>query len=337
MPTVDGQWIPPSQLIAALGNEGFQKYLELQAQSAAVRPAIKKEEEFEVPAVPLDARENFKFGCDPELFVFKDGIPVSAEGLIPGTKSAPHKVEGGAVQVDGMAAEFNIEPATTFKDFNHNIELVMKQLTTMLPEGHELRAVPAVVFDKEIFDAAPEKAKELGCSPDYNAWTGQVNPPPKSPDNPFLRTASGHIHIGWTEDADLSDPQHVMNCVDLVKQLDWYLGGWSVKVDTDPTRRSLYGKAGALRFKDYGVEYRVLSNFWITSRDRRLAVWNRLQTAIDTMSKGFLPDKQFNYNALLQKSINETSVDSFLFSSCRFPLVSLIGASPRRVSAKSPY
>ena len=54
-------------------------------------------------------------GADPEAFVvLKDGgIPVSAHGLLPGTKDKPFPVEKGAVQVDGMAAEFNIEPAAT--------------------------------------------------------------------------------------------------------------------------------------------------------------------------------------------------------------------------------
>jgi hypothetical protein len=325
MPYSNGEWFPPSLFIATYGVDAFEK-----GQTTGVWPEgftpnnkAKKEEDTEVSTAPLDAREGFKFGADPELFVFKDGVPVTAEGLIPGTKAEPHKVECGAVQVDGMAAEFNIDPASSFKDFNHNIEAVMKQLEALLPPSHELRAVPAVTFDKEVFDAAPEKAKELGCQPDYNAWKGQVNPPPKDPNNPFLRTASGHIHIGWTEGADLSDPQHIMNCVDLVKQLDWYLGGWSVKVDADPTRRQLYGRAGALRFKDYGVEYRVLSNFWITSRERRLAVWNRLQYAIEAMSKSFMPDNPSAYNTLLQESINSSVLNAQLAKQFKYPLISL--------------
>lgn len=211
----------------------------------------------------------------------------------------------------------------------------MKQLTAMLPEGHELRAIPAVTFGKEEFDGAPDKAKELGCSPDYNAWTGEVNPPPKDPDNPYLRTASGHIHIGWTEGADLSDQQHILNCRDMVKQFDWYLGGWSLRVDTDPARRRLYGKAGAMRFKDYGVEYRVLSNFWITSRDRRLAVWNRMQTAINAMAQGFLPETAARHNNLLIEGINTGELAPVFVSQYKYPLLSLVSNAPR--ARKSPF
>lgn len=273
----------------------------------------------------IPAFDGFKFGCDPELFV-KDanGRYVSAEGLIPGTKEEPFKVEGGAVQVDGMAAEFNIDPASEFKEFNSNIEKVLNKLQSFLPEGYSLDAVPYVRFDPEVFDAAPDKAKELGCSPDFNAWTGEVNPPPAAPDDPYMRCASGHLHIGWTEDADLDDLQHVANCRDLVKQLDWFLGGWSVKIDTDPTRRKLYGRAGACRYKPYGVEYRVLSNFWIVSRDRRLAVWNRMQAAIRDMRKNFYPGSVGRTaNTQLVDSINETKADARLTKFYRYPLSSI--------------
>lgn len=270
----------------------------------------------------LDGRPGFKFGCDPELFVKNDkGVFVSAEGLIPGTKAQPHPVKCGAVQVDGMAAEFNIDPATSFEEFNNNIKTVLKELAAFLPAGYTLEAVPSVTFSQDEWEKSPDSAKELGCTPDFNAWTGEINPPPVDPDNPMLRTASGHIHIGWTEDMPLSDLQHVMNCRDLVKQLDWYLGGWSTKIDKDPTRRRLYGKAGACRFKTYGVEYRVLSNFWVTSSDRRLNVWNRLQLAIDDMRTIIIADRSEENNSRLVEQINESVWDSSLVRQHRYPLV----------------
>jgi hypothetical protein len=284
----------------------------------------------------IEAKEGFKFGCDPEAFVLntKTGKHVTAEGLIPGTKTDPHPVKHGAIQVDGMAAEFNIDPVDNFKDFNRNIQAVINQLQKMLPPDHVLDFIPSVVFDEKIFNASPDKAKELGCSPDFNAWTGDVNPPPAGADNPCLRTASGHIHVGWTEDGDLTDEQHLMNCRDLVKQFDWYLGGWSTTVDTDPTRRQLYGRAGACRYKTYGVEYRVLSNFWVVSRERRLAVWNRMQLAIEAMAKQFMPDCVISqtYNSLLQTGINESSLHPDLVRSYAYPLV----ADERPTMVKRP-
>jgi hypothetical protein len=292
-----------------------------------------------MPTLAIDAPEGFKFGCDPECFILnmKTGDYVSAEGLIPGTKAEPHVVKHGAVQVDGMAAEFNIDPADNFKDFNRNIQAVVNQLSKMLPEGHVLDFVPSVTFKPEIFNDAPDKAKELGCSPDFNAWTGDVNPPPAMSDNPFLRTAAGHLHIGWCEDGDLTDPQHIMNCRDLVKQLDWYLGGWSVAEDTDPTRRLLYGRAGACRFKQYGVEYRVLSNFWCTSREKRLAVWNRMQLAISAMRNKFMPDEVPSlFNSLLQEGINRSSLDPTLIRDFCYPLMTTTPPPTGRYGRRVP-
>lgn len=329
MPVIDGLWVPPSAIIAEIGITAYMAKYEEHEDTMPVTKRIRikttPEVKEEKMSVPIDAREGFTFGADPELFVFRNGEAVTAEGLIPGTKAKPYEVKDGVfVQVDGMAAEFNIPPAKTFKDFNHSIDSAIKQLDAMLPKGHELRVIPAVTFGEDAFNAASDKSKELGCSPDYNAWTGQVNPPPKAA-NPFLRTAAGHLHIGWTEDAGLHDRQHVMNCCDLVKQFDWFLGGWSVKVDDDPTRRSLYGKAGACRIKPYGVEYRVLSNFWITSRDRRLAVWNRMQRAIESISKAYYPDKSRQFNELLQKSINTSKLDRALTQHYPYPLLTMEG------------
>jgi hypothetical protein len=203
---------------------------------------------------PLPARQGFTFGCDPEFFIVDSKGNAVCPTFIPGTKAEPHAVEYGAVQRDGMAAEFNIEPAKTFEEFDRNIVAVMKQLKAMLPAGYRAKIVPSMEFREEAFDEVPPDALELGCTPDFDAWTGDQNLPPSCADRPFLRTASGHIHVGWTEDADLSDLQHSMNCRDIVKQFDWYLAAWSLRVDPDPTRRLLYGKAGAYRPKPYGVE-----------------------------------------------------------------------------------
>lgn len=279
----------------------------------------------------MNGVEGFKFGCDPEGFIRDpEGKPVTAEGIIPGTKADPYPVPHGALQVDGMAAEFNIDPASTFLEFDRNIVEVMKALEGFLPKGFTFDACPTVTFGKKAFDSAPDKAKELGCTPDFNAWTGEVNPPPNDPDNPYLRTASGHLHIGWTDGSDLGDAQHIMNCQDLTKQFDWYLGAFSVQVDPDPTRRRLYGRAGAYRPKPYGVEYRVLSNFWITTKERRLMIWNRMQYAINDMRSRFFPDKAGpGSNKLVCEYINNAKRNKGLETTYAYPITTLDPAFSR--------
>ncbi len=267
------------------------------------------------PIIPM---KDFTFGCDPEVFVVdKSGKAVSPVPFIPGSKEEPYKVEFGAIQRDGMAAEFNIDPANNFHDFNRNINAVMNQMKKFIPKDHNFAIVPHVVFDETIWASVPEDAKELGCSPDFNAWTGGVNTPP-NPVIPSMRCAGGHVHIGWTNNAELDDPQHIMNCRDLVKQMDWFVGGWSVKQDNDPVRRTLYGTAGACRYKPYGVEYRTLSNFWLKTPESRLNMWNRMQQAIWQMGNMFLPERGAYMNDFLVESINTSKMQRKL-SGLKFP------------------
>ena len=159
---------------------------------------------------PLPVFKGFKIGADPELFVANaKGVFVCPETFLPGTKVEPYPVKGGAVQVDGFAAEFNINPSESFEEFNNNIEDVLVGLKSFLPPGYTLHALPSVTFTPEVYDRASDFAKQLGCSPDFNAWTGEPNPPPNVDQTPYLRTAAGHIHIGWTEDATPDDNSKV--------------------------------------------------------------------------------------------------------------------------------
>lgn len=229
-----------------------------------------------------------KIGCDPELFVFNTMTAeyVSAHDLIPGTKVDPFPVECGAVQVDGTAAEFNIDPVRTFGEFDHNIRRVTEQLEAMLPEGHMLMATSCLTWDVDYFSTLPYSAVELGCMPDFDAWTGRRNPKPRLKTSPTLRTAAGHIHIGFTEGQSLQDPRHIMECRRMAQLMDWHVGAWSTVVDPDKTRRQLYGKAGACRYKTYGVEYRTLSNFWVLNPVYREEVWDRTMMALTDFFNG---------------------------------------------------
>lgn len=286
-------------------------------------PAKKQAAEFrELPRV---IKDGFTLGCDPEGFIFntKTNKPVPASRFIPGTKWEPHKVDKGAIQVDGMAAEFNTDPAKTAEEWEENISAVIKQLEGYLPPHHELRWCPSVVFDRDDFNSAPDECKELGCSPDFDAWSGAVNPPPYR-ENPCLAVAGGHIHFGWTKDEDLSDCQHLINCQDLGKQSDYFLGAWGAFVDKDTVRPTLYGKMGAIRFKPYGVEYRVLSNFWVANEQLRRQAWDRACMAIDCMSGMYMPDRvHHKVTDKLRQSILTHEVTGETLEQLAFPIRTL--------------
>lgn len=241
-------------------------------------------------------------GCDPEVFVRQDGVFKSAYGLIKGDKKNPQPVPHGAVQVDGMALEFNINPAATEDEFVLSVQSVFDTMCKMVP-GYEVVAVPVADFDADYLKAQPKEALELGCDPDFNAWTNTVNPRPDG-DRP-MRTASGHVHVGWTNGESPKDANHVERCNMLIQQLDFYLGLPSLMYDKDERRRSMYGRAGACRYKSYGVEYRTLSNAWLSSKERMAWVFRATQKAVQEAMNGNLLVEKFGD---IQSIINTSDV-----------------------------
>lgn len=223
---------------------------------------------------------NFTVGADPELFLRKNGRPVSAHGLFEGTKENPQPVPGGAIQVDGMACEFNIDPVPYkggWKAFDANITSAIGSLRKQV-EGHSLSIRPTQDFDAKYIKEQPPEAKELGCDPDFNAYTMVENPTPDGSVN--FRTAAGHVHVGWGADIPVDSEEHLEICASLVKHLDQCVGLYMTCIDDDPRRRELYGKAGAFRPKPYGVEYRTPSNVWLKNKTRRKLMYSLIRISI---------------------------------------------------------
>jgi len=258
----------------------------------------------------------FTVGADPELFVSSKGSIVSAYDMIPGTKDKPHPVKLGAVQVDGMALEFNIDPAGSRTAFVRNITTVMDELKAMIPKGHQFAIEPSTHFPRELLDSLPEAATELGCEPDYNAYTENVNPTPDAATT--LRTAAGHIHVGFTDGTEL--PGHFDICCDLTKQFDASLGLYSLLKDSNTERRKLYGRAGAFRPKPYGMEYRVLSNFWLKDRATMKEVYDITMQALNDFAAG-----DFYYNR--RSSMHGYTPKYFINSGCDFTRKGLTDSS----------
>jgi hypothetical protein len=218
-------------------------------------------------------------GCDPEVFlVDAAGKFISSVGLIGGTKDAPMPidVEGNAVQEDNVAVEFNTPPCSSKEMFIENI----RKNKTWLEEkaaslGLSVSINPSAVFDPEQLQT--EAAQTFGCEPDYNAWKGgAVNPRPFASD-PNLRSCGGHIHVELPDFAD--------KCL-VVQWMDLYVGCLMLEFDDDKARRSLYGKAGACRFKPYGVEYRTASNRWIEDDEKIAWVWDQTDKAVEKAMQG---------------------------------------------------
>lgn len=251
-------------------------------------------------------------GADPEMFVRdrKTKKFVSAHTMVPGTKLAPFKVPQGATQYDGVAAEFNIDPSRTSTEFVGNIHSVINTIKTQIGKDNELVLEPTATFDPEYFDNLPPDVRELGCNPDFNAYTGDQNPSPDTSPDPYMRTASGHIHVGWSakdQEFDPNDPAHQGDCHMVAKQMDYALGVMSLLWDPDPKRRTLYGKAGCLRYKKYGMEYRTMSNRWLSSPDLEVYVFANAHKAMTDLFSGVNYSEMFGDAA--KKIIDENIID----------------------------
>lgn len=221
-----------------------------------------------------------KLGADPEVFIFDKVLNrvISAEGLIGGTKEAPKKISkvGHAIQEDNVMAEFNIPPALDAESFSRDIQLVLDYLNeNVVPEGCEVLVKPSAVLDEMYLMS--EQALRFGCDPDLNVWEREANSSPNSDTN--LRTCGGHIHVGYND-------IRTQTSEDIIKAMDLFLGVPSILMDTDTERRKMYGKAGACRFKNYGVEYRTLSNFWIKTDELRKWAFNNTILAIQAVENG---------------------------------------------------
>ncbi len=214
-------------------------------------------------------------GADPEVFLISEqtGRFVSSIGKIGGSKSDPRALEriGFYLQEDNVAVEFNIPPARELQEFVESIQWSVQRIEKEVKDQScRVEIIPAAIFPNE--ELSHPRAQHAGCDPDYNAWKRVMNPRPRVADG-NLRTGAGHVHVGISP-----KPKFSREC--LVKAMDLNLGIGSVLLDDDALRKSLYGKAGAFRPASYGLEYRVLSNFWLRSKELIEWVYNQTHAAI---------------------------------------------------------
>jgi hypothetical protein len=214
----------------------------------------------------------FMVGSDPEAFIRdSSGQLVSAIGLVPGTKWAPHATPHGSIQHDNILAEFNSRPSASLGDFINNHRLIISDLEDVItPLGLHLDFIASAMASNELL--SDPITRIAGCEADFDAWRLCAN---ESAGAAYasgnLRAAGGHLHISY--DQAVGEP---MNRIKMARALDLVLGVPSVIHDSDSARRTLYGKAGSFRPKDTlqetpdpydGIEYRTLSNFWLRSDD----------------------------------------------------------------------
>lgn len=222
----------------------------------------------------------YKLGADPEVFIYStvNHKIVSVEGLIAsdgvGTKQNPLEIESGfAIQEDNVLAEFNIPPCTTKQQWVDSLDFGLNAINVCLPDDYVYKIQTSHEMDVECLKT--QQSLEIGCEPDLNAWTHGEN---KHEFTGTLRCAGGHIHVGINDESKHYNPNFIRQSV---KAMDLFLAIPSLLLDTDVRRREIYGSAGSFRYKDYGFEYRTLSNFWLASVELQKWVWDQTMKALE--------------------------------------------------------
>ena len=245
-------------------------------------------------------------GADPELFIIneKTNDVVSSIGLIPGEKGKPFEPKGYkkgfGIETDNILAEFNIPPASSADEFVNNITLMKNYINDYVKNINPdlgIQCIASRMVNKDQLQS--KEAKLFGCDPDYNAYTEDVNPRPEGAKT-NLRSAGFHVHVGY-------DNKNVRRSLKIVKMLDIFLGVPSVLLDKDTKRRSLYGKAGSFRLQPWGVEYRVLSSFMMSTPELTRFVYDQTFAAVRS---GELFLNGIGNRVDIQKIINENDTET---------------------------
>ena len=223
-------------------------------------------------------------GSDPEFFLAKRtmlgrvGAVVGSERAIP-EEGMLHKIikqgrtaaedeKAPRVIRDGFQVEINPLQNTCRQSGANDIAYCFRGLATVLKEkGYTINFSPTVKVTKKEMESLSNKSRMFGCTPSKNAYGEVVELP--DPETYLIRAAGGHIHLG-TPFKTGNDPSIKVlkqtDVTEVIKILDIIAGNTCVLVDRDPgniERRKAYGRAGEYRQPSHGIEYRVLSNFWL--------------------------------------------------------------------------
>jgi hypothetical protein len=216
-------------------------------------------------------RSPIYFGCDPEFFFEKDGQIIGAEKILPETGLEAYESVGKVV-IDGIQAELNPRADTCRQTLSRNIAKCFLPLQDIINDKKIKTSFARTVkiLESEM-DSLSDKSKQFGCSKSQNLYAKDITTGVTDGSKYFSRSAGGHIHIGMPYNTDIYSETYRAfkeSPERLVKMLDIVVGNFCVMIDRDEgnkVRRKTYGRAGEHRLPSHGLEYRTLSNFWLTN------------------------------------------------------------------------
>ena len=225
-------------------------------------------------------------GSDFEMGLLQGLRPVSVEGRIGGTKERPMWISEdlGNMQEDNVLAEAAVVPCYSMGEFVRKMSTLRTYLFNWA-EGQQLKVATDCSIEYDRDQLMTPQAMEFGCDVDYNSWTGEVNPRPRPRGG--RRSAGGHVHVGV--EADAASLFAVGRAMDAFVTVPLMLVQDKVQRRMEIERRALYGKAGAVRLKPYGLEYRTLSNQWTFNDQLIEFVYDAASRAVQFVADGHAP------------------------------------------------
>lgn len=234
-----------------------------------------------MPLKPLSYERDVTLGCDPEFFFTgSNGKTTGAEKILPEAgltyKPGTYNHDGAhtalndapsKIVIDGVQAELNPRPNPCRANLANEISACFRDLhKTLKDRGINVSFSPVVDITQAELDSLSEKSKTFGCAPSTNVYAQSTSKISVDPKKYLKRSAGGHIHLGWG--GSDRNKEALKNIEVMIPILDIIVGNTSVLIDRNPVnkeRRKVYGKVGEYRLKEYGLEYRTLSNFWLQS------------------------------------------------------------------------
>lgn len=238
-------------------------------------------------------------GSDPEIFVVDKNNTV-----IPSFRFLGDKKTGANPFWDGYQGEFNIAAQSCL---DGSVLQIQDQLNKLLREARKydkdakLSIIPTMDIPPHMLKEDDDKYVQFGCMPSKNVY-GMKGKVADGRDVPF-RSAGGHIHLELTEKQKKSIPEYV-------KALDAILGVACVslfgKYD-DVRRREYYGLAGEYRTPSHGLEYRPLSNVWLSHPTTMYIVFEMARKVISLVDKGLFHLWKYDENDVIT-AINDCNI-----------------------------
>lgn len=215
--------------------------------------------------------KNVSFGSDPEFFFSPkgDGKDIIPSIKVLGKTHYPSANELNKIIVDGVQGEFNHSASVCRQSSAYHLHCAFNRLNVLLVNLRKEKKKVCMDFtsvvkvSKKELNSLDVASIGFGCSPSLNIYAGGTIPIDIDPLEYTYRSAGGHLHFG-TNDYDMK--RVLKNHKIIIPLLDIMVGNTAVLMDREPLqeeRRKYYGRAGEYRVTKYGVEYRVLSNFWL--------------------------------------------------------------------------